>query len=244
MASPWWIVFDLDGTLLNTLPDITKAVNSALQQLHPSATNELDEAVVRKFVGNGARVLMQKAVAANFAERSMEPAESEHALQVFLEHYPLYNEGVPYPGVAQGLCRLRDHPLSQQGALHMVICTNKPEHVARTVIAGQPALREFFPEDHYITGAVKGLGHKPDKAHLVRAIETFAQSENMVLDSSRIIMIGDGVPDIQVAHNIKCRSIGLTYGFTDREDLIATSPTTLVDDFPKAIDQILDWIGS
>jgi len=120
----------------------------------------------------------------------------------------------------------------------LIICTNKPQDLARSLVE-KSDLAKIFPR-HAVTGAVTGSPQKPDPNHILRAVDEFVRGA--MLDPERTIVVGDGANDIIAAHELNCRSIAVTYGFSDAAVLSSFRPTAVVDTFDEVVKLIIDWI--
>ena len=160
------VVFDLDGTLVDSVADIASAVNRMLAQKVPGAS-PLPLATVRSFVGNGARALVSRVLARAGAEVSM-----DEALAAFLDAYRagLLDATRPYPGVVEGLDLMRDRTLA--------VLTNKPGDMSRAILEGLGVASRFarvyggggrrrreepttLPSPFLRVGKVEGNGSRP-----------------------------------------------------------------------------------
>ena len=160
------VLFDLDGTLINSLADIASAMNRALR-LH--GLEEYDEAAYRYLVGNGARILAQRAV-------GKRPEMAETVLRDYQAWYGTHNlvQSAPYPGIVEMLSDLK------AAGLRLMVLSNKPDADTQHVI------RHFFPEDTFalVRGQREGVPIKPDPtAALDMAAQLgVAPSEMLYLD--------------------------------------------------------------
>lgn len=206
------IVFDLDGTLLNTLDDLADSVNFALERCgFPLRTR--DE--VRRFVGNGIDMLIRRAIAPKEDEESFERVRG-----VFKEHYAvnMKNKTRPYDGINELLKELCDRKIK------MAVVSNK-HHAAVA-----PLIADYFGEYiHLAVGVDENTPKKPNPAGALKAVS--------LLESSRetTVYVGDSDVDIQTAKNAGLFSVGCTWGFRDREllekngaDVIIDSPAELL----------------
>jgi phosphoglycolate phosphatase len=209
------LVFDLDGTLIDSLDDIARAVNVMLARRAPAAA-PLTRDEVRAFVGEGARQLVARSLAARGVEDS-----PDEVLPSYLRDY---REGLLvqtrlYPGVAEALDRLRGHTLA--------VLTNKPGDLSRTILEGLGVADRFAR----IWGGGDVAGKKPDPAGL-RALmrELGARPEETVL-------VGDSPVDVRTARAAGVRSVGVGYGF-DPEGLAEEPPDARIDDLRSLVDLV------
>ena len=210
------VIFDLDGTLLNTIADLGNAANHTLAELGlPQHT--LDE--YRLMVGNGMRKLIQRAVP---ADKSDDDTFVDSTLASFLkyyaEHIDLYTR--PYPGIPEMI-----DTLSSQG-YRLAVASNKIQAGAEKLI------QKFFPNTDFV--AVMGNSPlyplKPDAA-LVEYIMDKAGT-----DRAHTIMVGDSGTDIQTARNAGIPVIAVSWGFRPRHEL--TVADFIADDTSQVIARI------
>lgn len=191
-------VFDLDGTLANTLYDIGGAVNHGLEQLGCSVH---DIEAYKKMVGNGARTLCLRAL----PEDKKDKAEELHRLfsEYYSEHY--LDRTSLYDGIRELLAKLRDN-----GAV-LAVATNKPERFAVEIVS------ELLPEFEFVRvlGSSDARPIKPDCAILVEIFAALPDVEN------HVYMIGDSNVDVRMAKNAGIECIGCTWGFRGRTELEA-----------------------
>ncbi len=187
------VAFDLDGTLLDTAPDLTAAVNYMLAQ---SGRNELTQNEVIKMIGGGMRLLMERTLAATGPAN---PALVADALPIFLAHYEahLTDQTRPYAGAGEALALLRSF-----GA-KLTICTNKPERLTRKLLS-------FFGWTNLFAAVVGGdtlAVHKPDPTVLLEAIR--------LAGGVRGVLVGDSITDVETAKAAKVPSLIMTFGYRD-----------------------------
>ena len=185
-------IFDMDGTLINTLEDLADSVNEMLQYYNlPPRT--IDE--VRMFVGNGARKLMQRAL-----ETGDEKFINE-ALEVYNGCYSrhLLNKTKPYAGIVELLTAL------QNKNIPVAICTNK-QHFAAVALA-----EKIFPLINF--AEVIGDAKKPNPA---RALEI---TEKIGVNPAEVAYFGDTAVDMQTAINAGFLPVGVTWGFRPESEL-------------------------
>jgi phosphoglycolate phosphatase len=203
---PALIVFDLDGTLVDSSRDLANAVNAALKRIDPAAP-ELALDVVRSFIGSGARNLVSRSLA--HAGVALPPNE---ALPVFLEEYTrrLTEHTRFYPGVEDTLDRLSAHP--------MAVLTNKPGDMSRQILDALGAGARFFR----VYGGGDLPSRKPDPDGLLRLM-----AEAMATPRTTV-MVGDSAIDVRTGRAAGARTVGVRYGF-DPESLVTEPPDALFD---------------
>ncbi len=196
------ILFDLDGTLLDTLTDLTASVNYALARVGLPARSR-DE--VRSFLGDGYKVLMEKACGG---------ADSADALKYFTEYYAVHLEDntAPYPGVTDALAAL-----AAKGR-KMAVVSNKG-YDAVQVLCG----RFFAPHVTLYYGVSDTLKKKPAPDMLLAAMR------DLHSDAEDCVMVGDGEPDIAMARAAGIDIISVTWGFRTREQLEKAGGTVFLD---------------
>lgn len=189
-------VFDLDGTLVDTAPDLVGALNVvlALEDAPPVTTDEL-----RHMVGHGARALIQRGLQSR--GRAVSEARFEDLVRAFLGHYELHiaDESGLYPDVEAVLDELA-------GAGHrLAVCTNKPEKLSLLLLEKLGLLPRFAA----VCGADTFPVRKPDPAHLTGTIERAGGYAGYA------VMIGDSRTDRETARNAGIPCILLDYGYSD-----------------------------
>ena len=196
------ILFDLDGTLLDTLTDLTASVNYALSRVGLPARSR-DE--VRSFLGDGYKVLMEKACGG---------ADSADALKYFTEYYAVHLEDntAPYPGVTDALAAL-----AAKGR-KMAVVSNKG-YDAVQVLCG----RFFAPHITLYYGVSDTLKKKPAPDMLLAAMR------DLHSDAEDCVMVGDGEPDIAMARAAGIDIISVTWGFRTKEQLEKAGGTVFLD---------------
>ncbi|MCI6160298.1 MAG: HAD family hydrolase [Prevotellaceae bacterium] len=199
-------IFDLDGTLLNTLQDLTASTNYALRTWN-MPEHSVDD--IRRFVGNGVKLLMQRAV-----PNGLDNPHFEEAYRTFREHYLEHSLDTtqPYPGIMQMLGTLKE---SGKG---IAVVSNKFN------AATQDLCHHFFGD--YVTVAVgerEGIRKKPAPDTVIEAMR---QMEAMVKNS---VYIGDSDVDVAVARNSGLPCISVLWGFRDKEFLMENGATVFVE---------------
>jgi phosphoglycolate phosphatase len=210
------LIFDLDGTLIDSQLDLANSVNAArLQMKRDPLPNEL----IYSYVGNGAPVLLRRAMGPDASE-----TEVQEALQFFLAHYRVHmlDNTVLYPGVKQALDRFRDH------GLQMAVLTNKPIYNSQAIVDGLGLHDHFFR----VYGGNSFDQKKPDPIGIDRLREEAGVTRELAL------MVGDSSVDVLTARNAGIRVCGVTYGFQP-ESLQAEPPDYLLDRMDDLIPIVL-----
>ena len=214
------LVFDLDGTLIDSAQDLCNSVNAALDHVGLAA---LPDPVIASFVGNGAPMLVRRALA---CESGGDPAQVEEDLQARAYHFFLdyYREHkldftYAYEGVLEALAALKSLHDAHGGTPRvMAVLTNKPVRPAKGICAGL-GLADYFL---HIYGGDSFATKKPDPEGLRSLMdEVGARPEETV-------MVGDSKVDVQVARNAGVWSVGCAFGFGP-QNLMETPPDILVD---------------
>lgn len=203
------VIFDLDGTLIDTAVDLVASLNHAIGTigLQPFSTDE-----VGHLVGRGARVMIDRALVSHGHPGDVETID--RLLPVFLDHYAASIPGAsaPYPDLKEALDGLA------AAGMRLAVCTNKQEAFARTLI-DRLSLTEHFVA---ITGGDTFDVRKPDAGH-IRGTVTAAGG-----DLANTVMIGDSINDIAAARNAGVPSIAVSFGYSDAP--VATLGATVVID--------------
>ncbi len=202
--------FDLDGTLIDTLPDLATAINAMLARLEYT---QLTQAKIRTLVGDGAEPLVERALAAG-RPPGARPVPPSAALAVFKEVYAgqMFRDSRLYPEVIPTLELLR------ASGLAAFCVTNKDGALAR------PLLREASLESHlaFTIGSHTRAERKPSPAMLLRA------AAQLQIPPAQILYVGDSVIDVQAARAAGCRAVAVSYGYDERIRRGAGSPDALI----------------
>jgi phosphoglycolate phosphatase len=209
------LLFDLDGTLLDSVPDLAFSINEMLKKLGKS-TFSID--IIRTWVGNGAETLVNRALSGNvIIDTKLNLHLKNKALNLFLDIYKhnSYNNTIIYPNVQSTL-----NILKNKGYI-LSIVTNKPYEFV------EPILKAF--EIDYLFSCIVGANtteyKKPNPAPLLYACD----NQNIIIEKT--IMIGDSKNDIIAANNCDMDSIAVSYGYNYDEDISVYNPNVVYDDF-------------
>lgn len=202
------VIFDLDGTLLNTIADLAHSTNYALSKLgYPTHKAEQYPFMV----GNGINKLFERALPEG------EKTE-ENVLRVrkeFIPYYDMHNadDSRPYPGIPELLSHL------QAAGIQIAVASNKYQAATRKLIA------HYFPEIHFIAvfGQREGIKVKPDPTIVFDILQLAGVAKEDVL------YIGDSGVDMQTAANAGVAACGVTWGFRPRTELEEFQPEYIVD---------------
>jgi phosphoglycolate phosphatase len=201
------LIFDLDGTLVDSLPGIAASLNRTLSA-HGLPGHS--DAMVRSFVGDGLRNLILRA-----APKGSEPALIESMLGLYRKDYDLsWDSGTAvYPGIHHMLDELR------QSGFAMSVLSNKVHEFTVEMV------RSIFPAIHFtaVLGQREGIPHKPHPAGALQVADMLGTApENCVV-------IGDSTMDVQTAANAGMRSIAVSWGYHDRDRLLAAGADKIID---------------
>lgn len=212
------LVFDLDGTLIDSKLDLALAVNATLEWMGRAP---IEHDLISSYVGDGASVLIQRALGEDAPE-----AECLRALEHFLHYYRAHmlDNTVAYPGVREGLTALAGYP--------MAVLTNKPTRISKLILEGLEMARYF----RYIHGGNSFERKKPDPMGLEALLKDFKVAPPEAL------MVGDSDVDVQTARNAKTWACGVTYGFGSAR--LAECPPDLLLDSLAELPPLLDGRGN
>ena len=198
-------IFDLDGTLLDTLQDLANSVNYALRQ-HGMLEHSIDD--IRRFVGNGVRLLMERAI----PDGAQNP-QFEETFATFRQHYMQHSLDTtqPYDGIPELI-----HELKTRGC-QMAVVSNK------MMAATQELVRHFFPDIDVAIGEheAAGIRKKPAPDTVYEALRQ--------LDPHDPVYVGDSDVDIETARNSGLPCISVLWGFRSRDFLLAHGATTFAE---------------
>ncbi len=209
------LIFDLDGTLIDSRLDLANAVNAT--RVHMGMTPLSNERVY-SYVGNGAPVLIRRALGEQASEAAV-----EEGLEFFLQYYAQHelDHTTLYPGVKDSLERLGS------SGVRMAVLTNKPVRMSRAIVKGLGLGDHFFQ----VYGGNSFEFKKPNPI----GVDTLIQEAGA--DRATTLMVGDSSVDVHTARNAGIRCCGVTYGFQP-ETLADPAPDLLVD----RMQDLADWV--
>jgi phosphoglycolate phosphatase len=209
------LIFDLDGTLIDSRLDLAQSVNATREHFGMAP---LQNQRVYSYVGHGAPALIRSALGDEGGEEMLRAG-----LAFFLEHYAAHalDFTALYPGVKESLERL------SAAGKRMAVLTNKPTRVSRAIVEGLGAGGYFFR----VCGGDSFELKKPNPM----GVEALMKESGV--DRPGTVMIGDSSVDVQTARNAGIRCCGVTYGFQP-ESLADPAPDMLAD----RMEQVADWI--
>jgi phosphoglycolate phosphatase len=216
------VVFDLDGTLLDTHADLVESLNHtiAILGLEPVSYDDLTH-----LVGQGARVMIERAC--RLRGHPLEGEALPALVERFVAHYAAGMPGhtQPYPGLVAAMDRLKSK------GYRLAVCTNKMEKLALGLLE-KLDLTGYFDA---VTGGDTFEYRKPDARHLTGTITRAGG------DISRTVMIGDSVNDIAVARNAAVPSIAVPFGYSD-VPVSALSPDHIITHFNELTPELVETL--
>ena len=212
------VIFDLDGTLIDSKLDLVHSVNATRALMEMPALSEHD---VASYVGSGAPVLIRRVLGPSASE-----AEVERALAYFLSYYRehMLDNTHLYAGVKNALDRMLE------AGTKMAVLTNKPVRFSRSLVQGLGLEGHFFQ----IYG---GNSFEQKKPHPI-GIETLLQEAGA--SRERTMMVGDSGVAVRTARNANVKACGVTYGFQP-EGFLEDPPDILVDSLSQLADYVLQF---
>ena len=206
--------FDLDGTLVDSVPDLATALN---QMLSHYQLPTYDEQIIRHWVGNGARVLVERGLSGGAEINHHMQPEIDAALEKFLFYYRTLKtkSTVLYEGVFDTL-----HALKNRGYT-LVLITNKPSEFIEPILSAF-SLSALF-------SLTIGGDSLPEKKP--SALPLLYACEKLYISPSQCVMVGDSKNDILAAKAANIKSIGLTYGYNYGESIATYQPDWVLDNF-------------
>lgn len=202
------MIFDLDGTLLNTIEDIKYSCNRSLMMhgLHPFDTEDF-----KLMVGDGVDKLIERCLTRQNADIDLFDSVKKHYLDNYAIHQ--FDQTKPYEGMIELLVFAKEHGISCH------VLSNKPHHDTLRVI------EHFFEEGTFesVTGKKKGILPKPDPTLLKEIL-----SQLHDLSTEEILYVGDTLTDMLTAENAGLNKVGVLWGFREEAELLEGHPEYIV----------------
>ncbi len=214
---PRLVMFDLDGTLIDSVPDLAAAVDKMLLQLgrEPAGVSR-----VRNWVGNGSRVLVRRALAGRLEHDNVDDAQTDAALALFMQAYAGGHElTTVYPGVLECLDWLRERQVK------LAIITNKPSEFIEPLLE-EKGLSGYF---QWLVGGDTLPQQKPDPAALFWVMDKAGVAPNESL------FIGDSRNDVRAAKAAAVPCVALSYGYNHGEPIANEQPAVVLDDLRELV---------
>ena len=218
------LIFDFDGTLIDSVPDLADATNAMLTTLGKD-TYSIE--TIRNWIGNGSRLLVERALVGKVEvlEDELTVEEADHAEQIFFEAYKELSgsKTVAYPDVDSGLKQLK------AAGYTLALVTNKPIRFVPKILQSF-GWQDLFSE---VLGGDSLLTKKPDPAPLLHVCEA------LNVAPEQAVMIGDSRNDILAGQNAKMDTLGLSYGYNYGQDIRELNTTEAFDSFQALQDYLL-----
>jgi phosphoglycolate phosphatase len=209
------LIFDLDGTLIDSKLDLAHSVNAMLAHM---GRQQIDNDIISSYVGNGAPVLVLRALGSEAGD-----ADVEKGLEYFLAYYAEHKLDCTraYPGVREALDRLHED------GVKLSVLTNKPVRISKAILEGLGL--------NYFERVYGGNSFEQKKPHAVGVNTILAE---LHVRRERAMMVGDSSVDVRTARNAKIKCCGVTYGFQP-ESLSEEPPDLLVDNMEELARQVI-----
>ncbi len=228
------VIFDLDGTLIDSRLDLVHSVNAALRHI---GRPELSEDVIASYVGDGAPVLIQRALGGeNVAE-----AVVRKGLEFFLAYYREHklDHTTVYPGIAEALATIQNwgngsdsgsHSAAYSATRRLAVLSNKPVNPSRAIVEAL-GLGKFFVQ---VYGGNSFASKKPDPEGARKLLDEIG------VQPEHAVMVGDSHTDVETGRNAGLWTIGVSYGFAPHTleevepDVVIDSPSELAQVFSRS----------
>ncbi len=210
------VIFDLDGTILDTLDDLSDSVNFALKNNNLPLRTKKE---VRSFVGNGIKLLIERAVPEETPE-----CLTDKVFVDFRQYYALHScdNTKPYEGIIEVLFNLRNN------GIKTAVVSNKADFAVQELID-----KYFHGLFDFVTGEREGISKKPAPDTVFEAVRKTSS------ELSSAVYVGDSEVDIETAKNAGINCVITDWGFRDREQLIFAGADTIVSDTQSLLAELL-----
>jgi len=214
------VIFDLDGTLIDSRLDLVHSVNAALRHI---GQPELPDDVIASYVGDGAPILIQRALGGDTVDEALVRKGLEFFLSYYREHK--LDHTTVYPGIAETLAAIQN---SANGVPRkMAVLSNKPVKPSQAIVEAL-GLGKFFSQ---VYGGNSFATKKPDPEGAHRLLEESG------VRAEHAVMVGDSHTDVETGRNAGMWTIGVTYGFAPHT--LADEPPDVLVDRPQEVGQVL-----
>ncbi len=221
------VIFDLDGTLIDSRLDLVHSVNAALRHI---GRPELPEDVIASYVGDGAPILIQRALGGE----QVDDATVRRGLEFFLKYYREHklDHTTVYPGIAQALAAIQNlaSPPKNGTPRKLAVLTNKPVVPSRAIVEAL-GLGRFFSQ---IYGGNSFPTKKPDPEGARKLLEEYD------VQPQHAAIIGDSHVDIETGRNAGMATVGVTYGFSPHT--LEKEPPDVLVDHPRELAEVLSAV--
>ncbi len=214
-------VFDLDGTLVNTIDDLKISCDTVLKEYGRDYNWGVED--YKRFVGNGLKKLVERVFDHTLSEDELENAFRKTSAiysEIKLDH------AHPYDGIKEQLALLKEK------GIKLAVVTNKPEKAAKEMVYKLLGENTF----DFIAGAKDGVPHKPAPDSTLGALKELGCTPD------EAVYIGDSNVDMQTARNANIKSIGVLWGFRSKQELEKENPYIIIDN-PEKISKIIDELN-
>jgi phosphoglycolate phosphatase len=214
------VIFDLDGTLIDSRLDLVHSVNAAIRHI---GRPELPDHVIASYVGDGAPVLIQRALGGE----QVDEAIVRKGLEYFLKYYRAHklDHTTLYEGIVDALAAIQTPANGQQRKL--AVLTNKPVNPSWAIVEAL-GLKKFFMQ---VYGGNSFATKKPDPEGARKLLEEFA------VQPEHAVIVGDSHTDVETGHNAGLWTVGVTYGFAPQS--LADSEPDVIVDHPRELAEVL-----
>ena len=209
-------IFDLDGTLTNTLDSLTFSVNESMKEMNLSI---ITKEQCRMFVGNGSKVLLEKTLEVSGDPDKLRIEEAMEVYDRIFKDNCTYKV-VPYDGIVKLLTSLKER------GIKLAVLSNKPDREVKSVVS------KIFGEGIFdiARGQMEGVPRKPDPTAV------FEIADKLGVSREEVVYIGDSDVDICTGINADVKTVGVSWGFRKREVLIEAGATCIIDKAEELLD--------